>query len=223
MAGPLIRVRVRYFARLREIAGLADELVELPADSDAAHAYDALCRRYPALGPLRGHVRVARNLDFVGWGATLHDGDELAFIPPVSGGSGRFAMTTAPLSLDAVVDAVRRPDAGAIVTFVGVVRDHTGERKVERLEYDAYVEMAERQLEVTAERAEAQWPVVVAIHHRYGALDIGEAAVVIAVSSAHRPEAFEACRFVIEELKREVPIWKKEIGVDGSEWVGRGP
>ena len=152
------------------------------------------------------------------------DGDELAFIPPVSGGSDdpRFAMTTAPLTLDAVIALVERPEAGAVATFTGVVRNHTKERKVVRLEYDAYVPMAERKLRETAEKAEERWPVRVAIHHRHGSLEVGELAVVIAVSSPHRAEAFDACRFVIEELKREVPIWKKEVSPDGEEWIGRG-
>lgn len=214
---------MRYFARLREITGVAEESIELTGRT-AANLYTQLVARYAALDGLRPHLRVAQNHEFVDWDAELSDGDEIAFIPPVSGGSdNRFVMTTEPLSLDTVIDLVRRPEAGAISTFIGVVRDHTGVREVEHLEYDAYVPMAEKQLRATASRAEEQWPVRVAIHHRHGTLQIGEAAVVIAVSSPHRAEAFDACRFVIEELKREVPIWKKEVSPDGEEWIGRGP
>ncbi len=217
-------IRVRYFARLREITGVNDELIDLAAPADAASLYHELTTRYAALSGLRSHLRVARNLEFIDWEQALSDGDEVAFIPPVSGGSGaRFHLTTSPLSLDAVVQLVSRPEAGAIATFTGVVRNHTGDRRVVRLEYDAYVPMAERTLQATGERAEALWPVRVAVHHRHGVLDIGDLAVVIAVSSPHRAEAFEACRYMIEELKRDVPIWKKEVSPDGSEWVGRGP
>lgn len=182
-----------------------------------------MAARHDGLLGVRNHLRVACNLDFVSWDHPLANGDEVAFIPPVSGGSGRYVVTTEPLSLDAVVGLVRRPDAGAISTFSGCVRDHTGDRKVARLEYDAYVPMAELKLQETGETAEGRWPVRVAIHHRHGALEVGDLAVVIAVSSPHRAEAFEACRFVIEQLKREVPIWKKEVSPDGAEWVGRGP
>lgn len=217
-------IRVRYFARLREITGVDEEQLELEDDATASTLYQTLAHRHAALDGLRPHLRVAQNLEFVDWDVLLCDGDEIAFIPPVSGGSGaRFLMTTEPLRLDSVIDLVRRPEAGAISTFIGVVRDHTGDRDVVQLEYDAYVPMAEQKLRETAEKAEQQWPVHVAIHHRHGVLQIGEPAVVIAVSSPHRAEAFEACRFVIEELKREVPIWKKEISSDGDEWVGRGP
>ena len=214
---------MRYFARIREITGLAEETLELPPDADTAALYTLLTTRYADLEGMRGHLRVARNLEFVDWDTALVDGDEIAFIPPVSGGDGsRFIVTTDPLSLDAVIALVRRPQAGAIATFCGVVRDHTGDRDVVRLEYDAYVPMARAKLREVAEQAASRWPVRVAVHHRHGSLDVGELAVVIAVSSPHRAEAFEACRFVIEQLKRDVPIWKKEISADGSEWIGRG-
>ena len=214
---------MRYFARIREITGVASEDLDLPPGADAAALYTLLSTRYADLEGMRAHLRVARNLDFVDWDTALQDGDEIAFIPPVSGGDGsRFIVTTEPLSLDRVLSLVRRPEAGAIATFCGVVRDHTGDRDVVRLEYDAYVPMARAKLREVAQRAESQWPVRVAVHHRHGALDVGELAVVIAVSSPHRAEAFEACRFVIEQLKLEVPIWKKEISADGSEWIGRG-
>lgn len=203
---------------------MSQEAIAIADGADAAALYAVLVERYPELSGLRSHVRVARNLEFVTWETALADEDECAFIPPVSGGSGtRFVVSESPLSVDAVIDAVRRPEAGAITTFQGVVRNHTGDRDVVRLEYDAYVEMAEQKLRETAETAESRWPVRVAVHHRYGALAVGDLAVVIAVSSPHRAEAFEACRYVIEELKREVPIWKKEISADGGEWVGRGP
>lgn len=215
-------IRVRYFARLREIAGCGEEERAHAATVEAL--FEGLVQSYPDLAPLRGHLRAAVNQEFVEWDTALHPGDEVVFIPPVSGGAPRRCVVTqAPLVLDDVVALVARPDAGAIATFVGSVRDHTGSRDVTRLEYEAYVPMAEKVLAQVVARAESQWPVRVAVHHRHGVLHVGELAVVIAVSSAHRAEAFEACRFVIEELKRDVPIWKKEVSADGESWIGRGP
>lgn len=227
-----MHVRVRYFARLRDIAGCAEELVELTDGETAEALYERLVARHPSLRRLRPHLRVAINLEFEDWTTVICDGDELAFIPPVSGGSaaeeagnpdGRFFVTRAVLRPDVVEETVRRSSAGALVTFRGVVRDRTGERDVVRLEYDAYVEMALAKLRETAEEAEQRWPVWVAIHHRYGAMGVGEVAVVIAVSSPHRKEAFRACEWVIDTLKEVVPIWKKEISADGAEWIGKGP
>lgn len=215
-------LQLRYFARLREIVGHADEAWPVAPTVDAL--FGQLIERYPDFAPLRSHLRVAVNQEFVDWETALAAGDEVVFIPPVSGGAPRrCVVTTAPLSLDDVVALVERPDAGAIATFSGTVRDHTGSREVVRLEYEAYVPMAQRVLERVVEDAQARWPVWVAVHHRYGVLAIGELAVVIAVSSAHRGDAFDACRFVIEELKNDVPIWKREVSPDGAVWVGRGP
>lgn len=218
-----MRVRVRYFAKIREIVGRDEEHLDVADGSSIADVYGLLCEREPSLGRLRYHLRAARNQEFEDFEALLQEGDELAFIPPVSGGAPRFLVTMERLSVDAVVDCVRRPEAGAIVTFQGVVRNHTGDREVIHLEYDAYVEMSEKKLRETAAEAEERWPVQVAVHHRYGRMEIGETAVVIAVSSPHRAEAFEACRWVIDRLKEVVPIWKKEVGPDGEEWLGRGP
>ena len=221
----MAQVRIRYFAAVREMVGLDAETVDIAEGDDAADLFSALVERHDRLRDgLRRHLRVARNLEFVDWSTPLQDGDEIAFIPPVSGGSAaQVRMTKEVLSLDAVVSYVSSAQHGAVATFSGVVRDHTGDRDVVRLEYDAYEDMALAQLQRTVDLAQQKWPVVAAVHHRYGTLQIGELAVVIAVGSAHRADAFEACRFIIEELKREVPIWKKEISADGAEWIGRGP
>ena len=133
-------------------------------------------------------------------------------------------MTDAPLSLDAVVKAVSGAGQGGVVTFSGAVRDATAGRAVVRLEYEAYGPMAEKKLAEIAAQAAVQWPGArVAIHHRVGVLAPGELAVVIAASTPHRAEAFAACRHAIEQLKAEVPIWKKEVYADGAVWVGLGP
>jgi molybdopterin synthase catalytic subunit len=130
-------------------------------------------------------------------------------------------LSSTPLDIGALVRRVESPEHGAVSSFLGIVRDHHGGRKVARLEYSAYGPMAEEECARIVAEAEARWPVRVALGHRIGALDIGDAAVAIAAASAHREEAFTACRFVIEEVKRRVPIWKKEFYAGGEiEWVG---
>jgi molybdopterin synthase catalytic subunit len=145
----------------------------------------------------------------------------VALIPPVSGGA--FTLSEAPLSLDAVVDEVRSDEAGAIATFVGTTRVHSRGRTVERLEYEAYAGMAEKVMAEIAEELKRRYDVCeIAIHHRTGTVDIGEASVVIAVSAPHRQDALAACRDAIDTLKEQVPLWKKEIYEGGEEWIGRG-
>jgi molybdopterin synthase catalytic subunit len=132
-------------------------------------------------------------------------------------------LSSAPLDLATLVARVEAPDRGAVTSFLGRVRDHHTGRKVIRLEYSAYAPMADAECAGIVSEAEARWPVRVALEHRIGILDIGDAAVAIAAAGAHRDETFAACRFVIEEVKRRVPIWKKEFFADGTiEWVGAG-
>jgi molybdopterin synthase catalytic subunit len=175
---------------------------------------------------------VARNQELVGTAAAIADGDEVALIPPVSGGSGgEVAATTtlaevreAAIDLMEVVRAVAHEGAGGVVTFTGLVRRESRGRTIERLEYEAYKVMAEGRLAAIAREIAASAPGVrVAILHRVGVLAVGEVAVVIAASAPHRAEAFAAAREAIERLKREVPIWKKEVAIDGEEWIGTGP
>jgi molybdopterin synthase catalytic subunit len=192
---------------------------------------------------MKSFVRVAVNRDFADDDTQISPDDEIALIPPVSGGAGEpvepvepaasteeaddtgaFRITLAELDTDQVRAHVTRPDAGAIVLFEGVVRDHTGDHDVSYLEYETYLAMALDKVVQTAAEVTERWPdAQIAIHHRYGRLDIGEKAVVIAVSSPHRATAFEACQYAIDRLKEIVPIWKKEVGPDGDEWVGMGP
>lgn len=219
-----MEITVRYFAITRELSGLDAEPIALPDGATVAAAWDAVAARHPKLAPLRGHLRLAVNLDFASDERRLEGGDTLALIPPVSGGSGaRSWLQQGPLDEEAVRARVERPEAGAVVVFRGVVRNKTGARDVSWLEYEVYPEMAEAKLDAIRREIEAAQPACqVAIAHRYGKLEIGEASVIIAVSSPHRAEAFEACRATIERLKQDVPIWKKEVGPDGSEWVGMG-
>lgn len=217
-------VKVRYFAAARERAGCADETVPVPSPATVAGLVAALSQLHPGLLPVLKHCRVAVNHEFRSSGDAVVAGDEVALIPPVAGGSGSFAVVDRPLSLDEVVAAVSGKGQGGVVTFSGAVRDQTRGRRVLRLEYEAYGEMAVKKLEELGAAAARQWPGTrLSIVHRVGTLFPGELAVVIAASAPHRAEAFAACSFAIEQLKLDVPIWKKEVYEDGDVWVGLGP
>jgi MoaE-MoaD fusion protein len=220
-----VAVSVLYFAAARERAGLAEERFStLPAQGTVRALLAELSARHPSLVPLLPHLRVAVNQAFVGLDEAVPDGAEVALIPPVAGGAGLFRVVERPPTLDEVVAAVRDAARGGLVTFTGVVRDESRGRQVVRLTYEAYASMAERVLAGVGAEAEQRWPGVrLAIVHRVGVLQPGDVAVVIAAAAPHRSEAFEACRFAIERLKRDAPIWKRETYQDGEEWVGLGP
>ena len=222
-----MRVQVLYFAVFRERIGRASQDLELPERSDVAAAVSKLEEQHEDIARLRGRYRVALNQEMLGdWNVALCDGDEIALIPPVAGGiDQRYAkVLDEVLSLERVIEVVRSDDRGAVATFTGVVRNYSEGRSVVRLEYEAYIEMAEKTLMAICQEIEAAVPNVrVAVEHRVGALQVGDAAVVIAAASPHRKEAFAACQRCIEELKRRAPIWKREVGPDGAEWVGLGP
>ena len=211
-----VRVAVKLFAALREQAGLRERELEL---ADGARVDDV----WPALGlgeEPRGLV-YAVNRAYVDRDAPLSEGDEVALIPPVSGGD--FLLSEAPLSLERVVTEVASDDAGAIATFVGTTRARSRGRDVVRLEYEAYEGMAESEMErIAGVLRERHDVLAVAIHHRVGRVEIGETSVVIAISAAHRAAAFDACRDAIDTLKQTVPLWKKELYVGGEEWIGQG-
>ncbi len=209
----MARVRVRVFAGLRERAGWSTR------DVEAARVGDV----WPALGlGIEPHgLLYAVNHEYVPRERELADGDEVALIPPVSGGA--FLLSAEPLSLDRVVDEVRDDEAGAIATFTGTARIHSRGRTVQYLEYEAYEGMAERVMADLAADLEARHELTaIAIHHRVGRVAIGEASVVIAVSAPHRAAALAACKEAIDTLKETVPLWKKEVYEGGAEWVGRG-
>ena len=219
-----IAVRTRLFARLREQAGgLETGTLELPAGATLADAYEALRLKHPAL-PDRSGVRAALNFEFDDWTATVADGDEVAFIPPVSGGAHGvgvlFELTAAPLDARRLEAAVAHKGAGAICTFTGVVRDSSRGRSVTHLDYEAYAEMAVAEMRKIGDEIAERWPEArVAMAHRTGRLEIGEASVVVAVSCPHRAEAIAACKWGIDRLKESVPIWKKEHAADGTYWI----
>jgi len=221
---------VLYFAVLRERAHRERETVTLEPGSDVAAARAAIARLHPALEPLLPMVQTAVNRVIVTATHALGEGDELALIPPVAGGSGRvakIALGPRPISVDDVVDAVAGASGehGGVVTFAGVVRrEGHALRDVVRLEYEAYTDMALDVMTAIADELEREQPGArVAIHHRVGALAVGETAVVIAAAAPHRAEAFAACRAAIDRLKERAPIWKKEIGESGEVWLGLGP
>jgi molybdopterin converting factor subunit 1 len=219
-----IAVRARLFARLREQAGTEHELLELPAGSTLADVFAALRTKHPALEPDLSSVRVALNFEFQDWSATVSDGDEVAFIPPVSGGAHAvgvlFEITVDPLDARRMEAAVAHKGAGAICTFTGVVRDSSRGRSVTHLDYEAYAEMAAAQMRRIGDEIAERWPEArVAMAHRTGRLEIGEASVVVSVSCPHRAEAIAACRLGIDRLKESVPIWKKEHATDGTYWI----
>jgi MoaE-MoaD fusion protein len=214
-------VHVLYFAGAREAAGLPGETVEGAATVAALRA--RLAREHPALARLLPRCRIAVDQEFADDAAALRDGAEVAIVPPVAGGAGLFALVDRPLALAEVVGAVEAHGRGGVVTFTGTVRDESRGRRVLRLEYEAYRPMAERKLADIGAALEREHGAAVAIVHRLGVLAPGEAAVVIACAAPHRTPAFRACEAAIARLKEEVPIWKREVFEDGSEWVGLGP
>ena len=220
-----MKVEVRLFARYREAAGLDRIELELPEGGTAEVAWEAVSHRFPVLGPYRPFTLFAVRNDYVGPDHALREGDELCLFPPVSGGaceSDWIEVTAQPLSERAVAEAVDDAGAGAVVLFSGVVRDQTGGRRVKYLEYEAHGPMAEAKMREIATAVRARWPDMrrIVLIHRIGRLEIGESSVMIAVSSPHRGQAFEACRFAIDTLKETVPVWKKEYFEDGEVWVG---
>jgi molybdopterin synthase catalytic subunit len=217
-----MRVTMLYFAAARERAGVPSEALELPDGATVAQALAAACERHPGLQAIATKLRVAVDEDFAAPDRKLRDGAEIALIPPVSGGAGAHRVSTGKLSPEDPVRAVEGTDCGAVVSFVGTVRSSNHGKAVVRLEYEAYEPMALRVFDHIAATARERWGARVVIHHRVGALDPGELSVVIAAAAPHRADAFEACRHAIESLKKDAPIWKREIYPDGSSWVGLG-
>jgi MoaE-MoaD fusion protein len=210
----VVRVTVRLFAGLRERAGTAH--LEIDGVERVADVWAKL-----ALGDEPAGLLYAVNRDYVDRGRELADGDEVAVIPPVSGGA--FLISAEPLDLQAAVAEAASDEAGAVATFVGTVRRSSREREVLYLEYEAFEEMAEPLLVRLADELKTKHDLCeVAIHHRVGRVEIGEPSVVIAISAPHRAAALEACREAIDTLKGTIPLWKKEVYAGGEEWIGKG-
>lgn len=226
-----MHLTVRLYGSLREEAGAQEVEVELPEGARVADLQELLAERYPPFERLGARLASSVNLEFATAETELREGDEVAFLPPVAGGAGeslraaatataRCEITEEPLLESKVAARVVGPDTGGVVSFVGTVRDRARGRVIEHLEYEAYPEMAEREMHKIADRVAERWAGTrLAMAHRVGRLAVGEAAVVIVAAAPHRAEAFEACRFAIDTLKQTVPIWKKEVATDGEYWV----
>lgn len=226
-----MHLRVLLFAGLRERLRRDSLDLELPAGASVRDLLAALARAAPDLSVSLGVCRVAVNHEFVAEGHVIAAGDEVAVIPPVSGGHDgpgapepHALVKDGPLSLTRVLATVAHPGAGGVDIFIGNVRDHSRGHIIDHLEYEAYEPMALRVMRAIGAAIEAEIPGVrVAIHHRLGSLQIGDSAVIVAASAPHRAEAFTACRSAIERLKQDVPIWKREVATDGTAWVVQGP
>ena len=220
-----MKIQVLYFAVFRERLGRDSEIIELPDGASVAAALAHLAARHDAIARLAGKFRVAVNQTMHEDSMVLRDGDELALIPPVAGGSDRHAVLVEdPPSLDRCIASVSSVESGGLVTFTGVVRRQSRGLIVERLEYEAYADMATKVMRELCDEIEAEIAGSrLAVEHRVGKLVVGDIAVVIAAAAPHRDEAFRACRAMIDRLKERVPIWKKEITPDGAEWIGLGP
>ena len=211
-----MRVVVRLFAGLRELAGTGQRELELPGDASVRDVWPLL-----GLGDEPPGLLYAVNKQYAEAAQALADGDEVALIPPVSGGA--FRLTHGPVNLTSVVVAVVDEQAGAIATFLGTVRARSRGRDVIALEYEAYEEMAEEVMAGIAADVEERYDLCkVAMTHRLGRVEVGETSVAIAVSAPHRQDALAACADAIEALKSQVPLWKKEVYEGGEEWIGRG-
>jgi len=235
-----MQVRVLYLGMLREIAGREKEVVQLSDDSRLADLFAQLQHRIPKLSDFRGAIALAVNYEYSAAETLLRDNDEVALIPPVSGGkltddpstaeiplpliSEHAHITTSEIKTASIHAAIRKPEDGAVAIFDGSVRNHSRGRRTLYLEYSAYERMALNKMEELARQALERFAVRdVRLVHRTGRLQIGETSVYIAVASAHRAAALDACRWLIDTLKTTVPIWKKEYFEDGAVWADGEP
>ena len=231
-----MQVTVRLFGPLREAAGSKELVVRLPDETSVGSLRAQLARDFPEVAALGSRLRISRNMELADDAERLAEGDEVALLPPVAGGTddaevappersaARCTLSAQPLDPAEVSARVADPACGGVVTFVGAVREQARGRRIRQLEYEAYAGMAEREMQKIVDEAEARWPGTrVAAAHRVGLLAVGELAVVIAAAAPHRVEAFEAARFAIDTLKERVPIWKKETAQDGAYWVDDHP
>lgn len=218
--------KVLFFASLTDLVGTDEATVDHREELTVSQFLERVEDQHPRLVEFQRRFRVALNEEFVGNDAVVKPGAEVALIPPVSGGEHphiRVAVSSQPLDMTALTEEVRHPSCGAVVTFLGTVRELTGEVVTDKLQYTAYEAMACKEMEkICVEAVERYRLGGAVVEHRVGELQPGDIAVIAACSSGHRQEAFEACRFLIDTTKERVPIWKKEFGPDGESWV-EGP
>jgi molybdopterin synthase catalytic subunit len=227
-----MQVRVLFFGVLKDLAGKASDSISLPENATLGDVLSHYEEVIPRLTETASSLAMSVNQEYAGPATRLMPGDEVALLPPVSGGvdadaarrSQHAAIIRERIETVSIIEGIKRPEDGAAVVFEGIVRNHTRGRRTLYLDYEAYEEMALKQMEELAARALAEFKIRdVAIVHRLGRLEIGETSVLIAVASAHRAAAFEACRWLIDTLKRTVPIWKKEHFEDGAVWADGEP
>jgi molybdopterin converting factor subunit 1 len=222
-----MQVRVLFFGVLKDLLSSAGEAVTVPEGTTVAHLLEQL--RDDGTHPVWSSLAVAVNREYAAASAVLHEGDEVALLPPVSGGANErmapvVSLVREPIDRDALVASLQQPADGAIVIFDGIVRDNTRGRKTLYLDYEAYEEMALAEMRKLAAEAQERFAIDrVGVVHRLGRLEIGESSIVIVVTSAHRGAAFDACRWLIDTLKRTVPVWKKEHFADGAVWTDGEP
>ncbi|MEM7029100.1 MAG: MoaD family protein [Chloroflexota bacterium] len=224
-----MEISVRFFARFKEIVGTSKLTETIQEGSTLDDLLIQLREQFTDFPLETKYILLSVNQEFATPDKTLKDGDEVAIFPPVSGGSDqldspheKFRLTYDPISIDEVAKQVTYPHTGAVTTFTGIIRNVTGDKTVSSLEYEAYHDMAIAKMAEVCAEAREKWPQIVdvAIVQRIGHLQIGEVAIAIAVSSGHRDQGcFEACQYSINRLKEIVPVWKKEFGPDGEEWV----
>lgn len=219
-----MQVRVLFFGMLKDLARLGSEILVLPEDATVADVLNHYSDRIASLKSLLPSIAISVNREYAGPDAKLKANDEVALLPPVSGGVSRAFIVREKIDTQATLEGVKRPEDGAAVAFEGVVRNNTRGRLTLYLDYEAYEEMALKQMEALIAQACEQFKIRDAvIIHRLGRLEIGEISVLIVVASAHRGPAFDACRWLIDTLKRTVPIWKKEYFEDGAVWADGEP
>jgi molybdopterin converting factor subunit 1 len=219
-----MQVRVLFFGVLKDLTGRSSDSLTLPDQATAGDVVEHYETRLASLKGKLSSIAIAVNQEYAGPEATLHSGDEVALLPPVSGGLSRVAIVRERIDTPTELEKMKQPEDGAAAAFEGIVRNHSRGRRTLFLDYEAYEEMARKQMESLAEQALTQFHVRdVVLIHRLGRLEIGETSVLIVVASAHRAAAFEACRWLIDTLKRTVPIWKKEHFEDGAVWADGEP
>jgi molybdopterin synthase catalytic subunit len=221
-----MKVNVLFFGLAHDVTGIASELAELPEGASVATLRRGYDERFPRLRELEGSLLAAVNQELAQPSHILRDGDEVAFLPPVSGGAPEdfFRITREVIPTRQLADGLKAPEDGAVVVFEGIVRNHSRGRKTLYLEYEAYEPMALRKMQELGEETRLKFPIDrIGMIHRLGRLEIGETSVAIFVTSAHRRAAFEACRHAIDRLKQIVPIWKKEYFEDGGVWAEGEP
>jgi MoaE-MoaD fusion protein len=224
-----MRVRVLFFGRLKDIVGKSEEDADLSEGARVEDLFERYGRNFPELAQLRASIAASVNQEFAEWRARLSPGDEVAFLPPVSGGAPSpeafiseiaCELVRTPIQTPEIVAKLKAPADGAVVVFEGIVRNHSRNRATSYLEYEAYEAMALLKMREIGEQMRQKFSIrSLAMIHRLGRLEIGETSVLIIVCSAHRAAAFDACRYGIDTLKRNVPIWKKEFFADGAVWA----